>query len=135
MSESPDGARTGSLIEQANGGVVRANLRYSTPTLTVYGSVREMTGSNSGVANGDLLGMRRKSDIACKENIVRIGEHPAGFGIYLFDYKPEFRGAYGHDRQFGVLAQEVERVIADAVSFGDDGYRRVDYAKLGIVCH
>jgi hypothetical protein len=112
----------------------RGKQPYRTPTLTVYGSIRDMTGSVTG-GRGDGLGMQTPSDVACKENAARVGQHPAGFGIYLFDYKPEFRDAFGHGRQFGVMAQEVEPIVPGAVSIGNDGYRRVDYARLGIVRH
>jgi len=108
---------------------------YARPELKTYGSVRELTGSISGVANGDGQGMAMASDRALKENAVRVGEHAAGFGLYLFDYKPEFQDSFGHGRQFGVMAQEVEGIVPGAVHFGDDGYRRVNYAMLGIVRH
>lgn len=110
-------------------------LRYRRPVLTVYGSVKELTGTVAISAFGDNVSMMPNSDIACKENVVRIGEHPAGFGIYLFDYKPEFRDALGHGRQFGVIAQEVEPIVPDAVAIAKDGLRRVDYARLGITRH
>jgi hypothetical protein len=63
-----------------------------------------------------------------------VGEHTAGFGLYLFDYKAEF-AAFGTGRQFGVMADEVERVMPEAVSIGDHGYRTVNYALLGITRH
>ena len=67
-----------------------------------------------------------------KENIVRIGTHPLGIGLYLFDYKPELLDAAGVGRQFGVMADEVETVMPDAVITHADGYKRVNYAMLGI---
>ena len=63
---------------------------------------------------------------------MRIGEHPLGVGIYLFDYKPEFRDACGHGQRFGVMADEVESVMPEAVSVHSNGYKMVDYALLGI---
>jgi hypothetical protein len=68
-----------------------------------------------------------------KENIVRIGDHPLGIGLYLFDYRPEFRDEWGHGRQFGVMADEVETVKPEAVSVHENGFKVVDYALLGIV--
>ncbi len=35
-------------------------------------------------------------------------------------------------RQFGVMADEVEAVLPQAVVMHPDGYKRVDYALLGI---
>ena len=109
--------------------------KYQSPTLTVYGSVRELTGSNSGANSGDGgTMMAANSDPALKENIVRVGEHSAGFGLYLFDFKPEFI-ELGAGRQFGVMADEVEQVVPDAVVIGKNGYRAVNYAMLGITRH
>ena len=72
------------------------------------------------------------SDPRAKENIVRIGTHPLGIGLYLFDYKPEFQAQWGYGRQFGVMADEVEAVMPEAVCEHADGYRMVDYAMLGV---
>jgi hypothetical protein len=73
------------------------------------------------------------SDQATKENICRIGTHPIGIGLYLFHYKSQFRDEWGHERQFGVMAHEVEEVLPAAVSVDADGLKRVDYAMLGIL--
>ena len=136
MSEFQVNADAGMQADISGSLPAGKKLRYGRPTLSVYGSVRQLTGNNSGVNAGDALGMMLSaSDLACKENAVRIGDHAAGFGIYLFDYKPEFRNAFGHGRQFGVIAQEVERIVPAAVAIGEDGLRRVDYAKLGITRH
>lgn len=70
-----------------------------------------------------------------KENIVRIGVHPLGIGLYLFDYRSVHRQEWGHGRQFGVMADEVESVMPDAVLIHSDGYKMVDYAMLGITQH
>ena len=112
-----------------------AKLAYKRPMLTVYGSVRELTGGSSGLlGDGQVMNMGA-SDPALKENAVRIGTHPAGFGIYLFNYKAEHRAAHGHGRQFGVMANEVEMVLPEAVMVRADGYRAVNYSMLGITHH
>lgn len=108
---------------------------YRRPALTVYGSVKELTGNISGTNMGDASSMMSTSDRAAKENIVRVGDHPAGFGVYLFDYKPEFRDSCGHGRQFGVMADEVEQIVPEAVVIGENGYRAVKYDLLGITRH
>jgi len=71
-------------------------------------------------------------DRRLKENICRVGTHPLGIGLYLFDFRPEYRLRCGSGRQFGVMADEVERVIPEAVLANGDGYKTVDYAMLGI---
>ena len=107
---------------------------YAKPVLTVYGLVREMTlGSASVGFDGTNSFKNPQSDRNVKENIARIGDHPLGIGLYLFDYKPEFRTRFGTGRQFGVMADEVEQVMPQAVSVHADGYKRVDYAMLGIL--
>lgn len=60
---------------------------YRAPKLTVYGSVRNLTGGSSG-SMSDFTGIHTimagmMSDPAAKENVVQVGEHPAGFGRSL----------------------------------------------------
>ena len=118
---------------------------YLSPKLVRYGQVRDLTRSGnlsgnedtnpSGKCDGSSQNKNRKpclSDRSAKEQITRIGNHPFGFGLYLFYYKPEYRNVFGHGRQFGVLAQEVERVKPGAVVVHPDGYKMVDYEMLGI---
>ena len=108
---------------------------YAPPRLITYGAVRSLT--QTGTAGGaEAAGMTTTfmatSDRTVKEAISRIGVHPLGIGLFLFDYKPAFRGAYGRGRQFGVMADEVEAVLPAAVSIGRRGHKQVDYAMLGI---
>src|SRR6478609_1969023 len=101
---------------------------YRAPRLVVYGSVRELTLGNKG-ASPDVATKRKKtrpSDPCVKQNIVRIGTHSLGIGLYLFEYKPGFR-VEGHlRRHFGVMADEVEQVMPEAVSRDENGIRQVD---------
>lgn len=61
------------------------------------------------------------SDRRLKENIVRVGTHPLGIGIYEYDLLGK--------RQVGVMADEVEEVRPEAVvEIG--GYKHVDYGML-----
>jgi hypothetical protein len=104
---------------------------YSPPVLHVYGPVSRLTMGATGTgADGTMLTMNLMSDRATKENIVRIGTHPLGIGLYLFDYLPEYRDAAGHGRQLGVMADEVETIVPEAVIVHPDGYKMVDYAML-----
>lgn len=113
---------------------------YRVPELRFFGKVSALTQSGTGCIDNDSstctpgtgnMG-NRPSDRATKEHIVRIGDHPLGVGLYLFDYKPEFVDEWGHGRQFGVMAQEVEIVKPEAVCEHPDGYKMVNYAMLGI---
>jgi len=70
------------------------------------------------------------SDIRMKENIKQIDWLPNGLPVYEYDYKPEFKDLAGHGKQVGVMAQEVAKVIPEAVSMQENGYMMVDYSKL-----
>ncbi len=105
---------------------------YARPNLREFGAVNRLTQGTGGNGNDGDGQHTMKSDRAFKENVVRIGDHPLGIGLYLFDYRPEFRDRWGHGRQFGVMADEVQAVLPEAVSVHDNGYKVVDYAMLGI---
>ena len=105
---------------------------YQSPKVIVYGKLNRLTQGSGGNGLDANNTHTKKSDRATKENIIRVGDHPLGIGLYLFDYKPEFRDASGHGRQFGVMADEVEAVMPAAVSIHPNGYKQVDYAMLGI---
>jgi hypothetical protein len=62
------------------------------------------------------------SDRRLKSNIVRLGTHPIGVGIYEYDI---FGG-----RQIGVMAQELMEVMPEAVHQHPSGYLMVDYGRL-----
>ncbi len=111
---------------------------YAPPRLVTYGHVRALTqaGSKGSAERGSTSKAKKAgSDRMIKENIVRIGVHPLGIGLYLFDYRSVHRQEWGHGRQFGVMADEVESVMPDAVLIHSDGYKMVDYAMLGITQH
>jgi hypothetical protein len=72
------------------------------------------------------------SDIRTKENIVKIGNLSNGLNVYEFNYKPEFEDVAGYGKQIGVMAQEVEKVIPNAVITMNNGYKAVNYSMLGI---
>ena len=110
---------------------------YNPPRLVCYGTVRVLTQAGASGTNEQNPGQgssnkRNASDRVLKENIVRIGQHPLGIGLYLFNYKSKYREQLGSGRQFGVMADEVETVMPAAVYTHSDGYKMVDYGMLGI---
>jgi hypothetical protein len=109
-----------------------AKAPYCAPKLEVLGSLRSATrGSNGGEADGaGSMRMMQMSDRRAKEDILKVGQHPLGFGIYLFRYKAPFSRLYGAGRHIGVMADEVAERYPDAVSRHEDGYLRVDYGRL-----
>jgi hypothetical protein len=66
------------------------------------------------------------SDIRLKRDIVDVGHLENGIGLYRYRY------IWSDQVYVGVMAQEVAEIVPDAVVYGDDGYLRVDYARLGL---
>jgi hypothetical protein len=121
------------IVDEKKGEGGSGRKRYRKPELRLLGAVHLMTRGFGGMyADANSTMMFLMCERAVKENLTRIGEHPLGIGLYLFDYKPEFRGISGNGRQFGVIADEVETVLPEAVSVNHDGYKLVDYGMLGI---
>jgi len=69
-----------------------------------------------------LSGFFTGSDRRLKSNIVRVGTHPLGIGVYEYDIAGQ--------RQRGVMADEVETVLPEAVVTRSDGYKMVNYGLL-----
>lgn len=68
------------------------------------------------------------SDRRLKENIELVGKDQAtGLNIYEFNYTKA-----PHNRFRGVMADEVELFMPDAVTRDEDGYARVNYSAIGI---
>jgi hypothetical protein len=63
------------------------------------------------------------SDRKLKSNIEQIGTHKLGIGIYEYDIFGE--------RQQGVMADEAEKVMPEAVLMHPSGYKIVNYGLLG----
>ena len=81
-------------------------------------------GGGGGFRGGG--GGGRRSDIALKHDVVLLGHLANGLGYYRFSYLGS------HKVYIGVIAQEVEGVMPEAVTRGSDGYLRVYYEKLGL---
>lgn len=144
VSGNPDSRNRGAEQEVAG--------QYRRPRLLRYGRVADLTGGAAGSGTdsgggwmnrhpptdggGPPMGMGMGmglSDQRCKQAITRIGTHPLGFGLYLFEYASGFRSAFGgHGRHFGVLAQEVAPVLPQAVHRDERGLMHVDYSMLAM---
>ena len=83
-------------------------------------------GGGGGHGGGGHGGGGRRSDIRLKHDIVMLARLDNGLGFYRFSYNGS-RKAY-----VGVMAQEVEAVMPEAVVRGGDGYLRVYYERLGL---
>lgn len=94
-------------------------------------------GLNSGLMGlGGTLGaaymMAPASDMRMKENIKQVGQLDNGLNVYTYEYKPEFKDDpyAGHGVHIGVMAQEVEEIMPEAVITREDGYKMVNYGAL-----
>jgi hypothetical protein len=85
-------------------------------------------GGGGGGSRGGGGGRRggRRSDIRLKHDIVLLGHLNNGLGFYRFSYNDSDK-AY-----VGVIAQEVQQLVPQAVTRGRDGYLRVNYNTLGV---
>jgi hypothetical protein len=83
-------------------------------------------GGFGGGGRGGGGGGGRRSDIALKHDVVLLGQLDNGLGYYRFAY-------LGSDKAYvGVMAQEVQAVMPNAVTRGGDGYLRVHYDRIGL---
>jgi hypothetical protein len=89
----------------------------------------QVAGTMAGVAAPALASAL--SDERTKENIVKVGELINGIGLYEFEYKPEFKDEYGAGRYRGVMAQDVERIMPEAIVAMPGGYMGVNYDMVG----
>jgi len=94
---------------------------YAQPTLERRDALGAVTAGAPVSALADVM-----SDVRLKEDVVRIGTTAHGLPFYRFRY----RGKPGVFE--GVMAQEALRVMPQAVRRGEDGFLRVDYARLGV---
>ena len=63
---------------------------------------------------------------AVKHDVVLLGHLANGLGYYRFSY-------LGSSKPYvGVIAQEVQSLVPEAVTRGRDGYLRVHYEQLGL---
>lgn len=119
-----------------------ARKSYQPPQLIAYGSVAVLTKAGSagntefnagGPCSNSPIQARVSptcSDIRCKENIVRVGTHAGGFGLYMYNYRSEFTHRAGAGKFLGVMAQELLSSRPDAVLLEDSGYYAVNYSAL-----
>ena len=79
---------------------------------------------NAGLYNlaGTIGGAAMFSDPRLKSNVVRVGTHRLGIGVYEYDI-------FGK-RQRGVMADEVESVMPEAVALHPSGYKMVNYGMI-----
>lgn len=111
----PDYLGAANATNQYNQGI------YNADTAATSGMIGAGIGAVGNIAGGAI----KKSDIRLKKNIVKLGIHKTlGIGLYTWDYLWGEKGA-------GVMAQELEKVMPEAVITHESGFKMVDYSMLG----
>jgi len=70
------------------------------------------------------------SDMSLKTNVQFKGQLPNGINLYTWDWTEKGQELSNNAPSYGVIAQEVQQIIPEAVVRGDHGYLTVDYSKL-----
>ena len=99
---------------------------FNTHIYWVHVELSRSATSQNVILHSIVLNVPTSSDIRLKHNVALLGRLDNGLGFYRFSY-------HGSDAAYvGVMAQEVEAVMPDAVARGSDGYLRVYYDRLGL---
>jgi hypothetical protein len=89
-------------------------------------SSRAQSVGRTGGGGGARGGGGRRSDVRLKHDIVLLGRLDNGIGFYRFSY-------LGSNKAYvGVMAQEAQTAMPQAVARDRDGYLRVFYDRLGV---
>ena len=140
LAQQEQEARRAQLVTMSNlyGGL--AGLGSQTQmqqTTSGYGSQAFPGGPSIGsqlLGAGATLGAAAigKSDVRLKKNIKFLRKLNNGVKVYSWNWnKKGWKIAKG-EPTIGVIAQQVKKIIPEAVIKGSDGYFRVDYSKVGL---
>jgi hypothetical protein len=127
------GGRTGSVGGRTGGGRTGGHVSGRTGGGHVSGRTggggRTGAGGRTGggrTGGGGRGGGGRRSDMLLKHDVALLGHLENGLGFYRFSYD-------GSDKAYvGVIAQEVQQSVPQAVARGSDGYLRVRYDMVGV---
>lgn len=127
--EGPQAGGTSGFIYDRDCGALRAcYISYVLPRYTDLQNSGGGGGSGRDPGGGGGGPSTFGSDIRLKTGIERIGATQDGLPLYRFRYKAD------PDRVFtGVMAQDLLRRRPDVLSLDEDGFYRVDYARLGLM--
>ncbi len=74
----------------------------------------------------------KMSDIRLKTNIKQVGKLDNGIKLYTWKWTAEAKKIVNNQPEYGVIADEVQHIMPEAVIRGSDGYLRVNYAAIGV---
>ena len=98
---------------------IQQDTNYSNSLTSVFSSIASLAGKIAP-------SMIALSDVRVKNDIHLVGTMPNGIEVY------SFRFVWDWMPYIGVIAQQVQKVMPEAVEEGDDGLLRVDYEKAGV---
>lgn len=123
VTSNSDAATTLNTLESP---LITHTFNFDTHTYWIHIDLDRLSTSDNAILHSVVLGGPLASDIRLKHDIVLLGRLDNGVGLYRFSYN-------GSDAAYvGVMAQEVQAVMPDAVVRGSDGYLRVYYDRLGL---
>ncbi len=116
---------TGVLDEEA---AARRDFLKKTATIgaTAPAAVALLLSAKPNKAQAQIYGGCDISDIRLKRDIALLSRLDNGLGVYRYRYQ------WSDQVYVGVMAQEVEQVMPDAVVRSSTGYLAVDYGQLGL---
>ena len=114
-------------------------LPLQSSTVQQYNAAPSAVSQAAGLGTAGIAGLGMynamngtSSDPRTKENVEAVGWLPNGLPVYEFEYKAEFKDKAGHGRYRGVMADDVEEFMPQAVVTDSNGYKYVHYDMLGI---
>ena len=127
-------AAMGGLEALLKSGIGQADLMGTIGTGLLAGAMTpQQQGSTGGLVNV-LSGIGQQifntSDVRLKQDINYLGSDANGVKFYTWEWTEEGQKIAGNDPAIGVIAQELQEIMPDAVVEGSDGYLRVDYNKV-----
>jgi Chaperone of endosialidase len=132
--------RTGSQVQNPN--YVNSAAQANTNAADLTGAAQQSYNANLAATNaanqqtsnfyGGLMGLGGAifSDERLKENVKKVGALDNGLNLYSYNYKDGYDLPEG--KQVGVMAQEVEKLIPEAIIEMANGFKAVNYALLGV---
>lgn len=97
------------------------NSAYANKNANYQANMGGLFGLGSAAIGGWAMSERKtKTDI---KKVGKMGD----LNLYKFRYKPKYGGGL---MQIGMMADEVKKVVPDAVAKGDDGINRVHYGRV-----
>ena len=136
LAQQDQEARRAQLVTMANlfGGL--AGLGSSTQmqqTSSGFGSQGFGGGPSTASQIAGLIGAAAGfSDKRLKTKIKLVGRLANGIKLYKWEWTEKGKELVGNQVEFGVIAQEVEKIMPEAVMRGSDGYLRVNYSMLEV---